>query len=615
MSSIGYKNVASIYILTISQQIKGGEFMFDIRKRVLKGRTTCGYDLYDLNRDSLDYYDTEKVYNFVKRGLIRDVIWKNGSIKGNGIDLRKVPCRQYTLRSHASKCFSSKISSDTSKYFDVRTGSGLAFDEVKGYKRRFAFKEVLTYLQSNTPKVCSIFGLRRTGKTVLMKQAVRYICERGISDKVAYVTINNLGNTRMEHILKLLNTFRKFNYKYIFIDEITNIVDFIDSSSILADSYALDLRLVITGTDSLGLRYASKESLYDRVVTINTTYIPYMEYKYLFNNTTLDDYLRQGGVLTKGVYDSRESINDYINTAIYQNICRSLQRYNHGSYFESLRRLFNRDELYSVLLKVLDTNTCDFTVDTLLNKHAGGDISSAFQLVSSKLKVDLTESRKMIIEEYMYYMGIKSWDNENDLFINNREMHLLEEQLYLMGFLKDVGTRDNKHTIMAHPGLRYFKACELCEILLDNKEFIDESREVHNKLLTTFKQDVLGRLLEDCILVDTLNALDNSKYHVMHISTSFGEVDMIVLDTSTNSCYLFEVKHSNKSVPKQFRWLIDTDLNSYIERNLSCKINERIVLYMGANKVIKSDTNVIRYINASDYLSGITSIFNRLQSN
>ena len=88
----------------------------------------------------------------------------------------------------------------------------------------------------------------------------------------------------MSSLYKDLNRLSEMNYKYAFIDEITFIDDFIDTAAVLPDLFAsMGMKIVISGTDSLGLWLASKNELYDRTFTIHTTWISFAEHARLLH--------------------------------------------------------------------------------------------------------------------------------------------------------------------------------------------------------------------------------------------------------------------------------------------------------------------------------------------
>ena len=58
-------------------------------------------------------------------------------------------------------------------------------------------------------------------------------------------------------------------------------------------------KIVIAGTDSLGIMLAQSDILYDRIQMIHTSYIPFAEFSKLIENDSVDEYIEYGGTLTK----------------------------------------------------------------------------------------------------------------------------------------------------------------------------------------------------------------------------------------------------------------------------------------------------------------------------
>ena len=82
-------------------------------------------------------------------------------------------------------------------------------------------------------------------------------------------------------------------YQYVFIDEVTLLKDFIDSASLFSDIYAMmGMKIVMSGTDSLGFLLSTSDELYDRAYTIHTTFISFREYSRLLGIHDIDEYIR-----------------------------------------------------------------------------------------------------------------------------------------------------------------------------------------------------------------------------------------------------------------------------------------------------------------------------------
>ena len=62
----------------------------------------------------------------------------------------------------------------------------------------------------------------------------------------------------------------------MFIDEITLMDDFINTAAVLSDVFSMmDMKIVVSGTDSLGFAMANRDELYDRSIMIHTSFIPF----------------------------------------------------------------------------------------------------------------------------------------------------------------------------------------------------------------------------------------------------------------------------------------------------------------------------------------------------
>lgn len=199
----------------------------------------------------------------------------------------------------------------------------------RNFKDRYFVKDIIEYLNSDSLKVLGIYGLRRIGKTTAMFKAIEKLLDEG-KNNVAYIVCNS--RLRMKNLIEDIESLVNRGYKYIFIDEITYIRDFITDCSVLANYYTMSgIRLVITGTNSFGLLLASNEELFDRITNLDVTYIPYKEYKYLFGkDTTIKDYINSGGLLTDNMFYNPNTFTNYYNTAIYENLAYSIIYYELG---------------------------------------------------------------------------------------------------------------------------------------------------------------------------------------------------------------------------------------------------------------------------------------------
>ena len=230
--------------------------------------------------------------------------------------------------------------------------------EVSGLKRRYCYKWVEKYLQTSMyGRVCVLYGLRRTGKTTLLFQALQDLSDE---DRSHAIYMKTRTTDSMSDVCDDLNELVKLGYRYAFIDEVTLLPDFIDSASVFSDIYAMQgMKIILSGTDSLGFWFTQTHELYDRAYTIHTTFIPFREYSDLLGINDIDEYIRYGGTLLPGelafddpdatafdaAFRDDETTRRYIDTAICENIQHSLVCCERGNYFRHLRELYEAGEL------------------------------------------------------------------------------------------------------------------------------------------------------------------------------------------------------------------------------------------------------------------------------
>lgn len=181
---------------------------------------------------------------------------------------------------------------------DITIGKELAAvaQKSKALASRDCFEQLEMYLHGRShDRVCLLFGLLQTGKNTMLRQAIGRMTKEDLS-RIAYIKARRTDNMAMMNrdLKKLFNA----GFRYVFIDEVTLMEDFIDSAALFSDVFAtMGMKIVLSGTDSLGFWLAMDEELYDRAKSIHTTFIPYREYSRLLGIDSIDEYIRYGGTL------------------------------------------------------------------------------------------------------------------------------------------------------------------------------------------------------------------------------------------------------------------------------------------------------------------------------
>ena len=150
------------------------------------------------------------------------------------------------------------------KAVGVMTGEGLVrwASAVSGWKSRSILPDLMKFLRWPTEgRVCLVYGLRRTGKTTMLQQAVLEMTAEERS-KAAYFKVRD-GDT-LDDVAHRLDALEAEGIRYVLIDEITLAKDFIDGASLFSDVYAMSgMKIVLSGTDSLGFWMSVNQELFD----------------------------------------------------------------------------------------------------------------------------------------------------------------------------------------------------------------------------------------------------------------------------------------------------------------------------------------------------------------
>lgn len=501
-------------------------------------------------------------------------------------------------------------------------------EPVKDWERRFDCNKLSAYLYGKEyDRVCIIYGLRRTGKSTMIRQAIADMKSEDFK-RAAYIKIRTDDNMSM--LNADLKRLEKNGFKYVFIDEVTLMSDFIDSASILSDIFAAcGMKIVLSGTDSLGFWFALNNELYDRAKpVIATTFIPFREFSHVLHINNIDDYICYGGTLRAGETDfddedvfaedasfrNDETTRRYIDTAICKNIQHSLECYKDGSSFARLYELYEKKELTSAINRIIEDMNHRFVVDVLTREFVSHD----FGLAKANLNRERDPNKrtnildivdiKAITKRLKELLEIKNKDEQS---IGITETHIIEIKQYLkaLDLIVDcpieygIGGERAEHIIFTQPGMRYCQAQALIHSLKKDEFFNVIEESTRQYVIEKILDEVKGRMLEDIVLLETYRALDKRNYLVFKYSFGNGEFDMVVYDKNENSCKLYEIKHSNEIVKEQARHL----LNEEQLKNVSPKygnITERCVLYRGKDAVTEEG---ISYKNVENYLIGLSN--------
>ncbi len=489
-------------------------------------------------------------------------------------------------------------------------------DPIRNLQRRDCFAVLEDYLERGyTGKVFILYGLRRTGKTTLLKQAIASLPLSDFS-RTAFIQVkpgDTLGDINAD-----LKWFLEKGYKNVFLDEVTFATDFIEGAALLSDIYAASgMHIVLSGTDSLGFIFSESEELYDRCIMLHTTFIPYREFEKVLGISGIDEYIRYGGTMSLGgkhyneavTFKTKASTDEYIDSAIAKNIQHSLRYYQDGGHFRHLAELYEKDELTSAINRVVEDINHRFTIEVLTKDFVSNDLG----ISRRNLRKDREHPTDILdrIDKETFTEGLRRMLeilNKNEQSVQITDTHRVEikEYLDLLDLTVDIPTdfipvRNEKlyRTAIAQPGMRYAQAESLVRQLLLDKEFQNISAKDRAFVLERIMNEIKGRMMEDIVILETMMA--NPDKEVFKLQFAVGEFDMVIVDPAAITCEVFEIKHSEEAVPEQYKNLIDMEKCKATEFRFG-EIKRKAVIYRGEDK---SDGS-IEYLNVEEYLRGLT---------
>jgi hypothetical protein len=487
---------------------------------------------------------------------------------------------------------------------------------VRKYKQRKCISILRDYVFGEcNDKVLIVYGLRRTGKTTMIRQILNELPD-GEFNRAAFIQIT-IHNTMadLDHDLRLLEN---KGYKYVFIDEVTLMEDFIEGAAIFADIYASSgMKIILSGTDSLGFAFTEMDQLYDRCIVLHTTFIPYREFEEVLGIEGIDNYIQYGGTMSIGGINYNSDIpfmnagkaEEYIDTSIARNIQHSLKIYQHGGHFRSLLELYEKGELTNVINRVIESFNHRFTRSVIESAFMSHDLAmTAVNLRKDRMQpVDLNEN----IDLDKVTHGIKKMLdilNKEEQSIDIDESHLVQikEYLTILDLISEIDLESlpsvkakNTITVIAQPGLRYAQAGAIITNLLDDIKFRELSLMERRRILDRLLSEIKGRMMEEIILLESKIANPDKK--VFKLQFAIGEFDMVVFDPAKMNCRIYEIKYSRERVPEQYRFLTDAEKCAMTVHDFG-DIVEKIVIYRGDST---SAENGIRYVNAEEYLKSL----------
>ncbi len=240
---------------------------------------------------------------------------------------------------------------------------------------RDLLKELLKYVKYK--QIIAIVGLRRTGKTILMKQIIQKLKTK---NNIGYISFDDIDFQKYEIAEDLINYFLEFSVKtkrrFLFLDEIQKLPNWVDLLKTIYDTEK-NLKIFISGSASLELK-KYKETLAGRILTFYLPIFTFREFvryfglkedisaKNLFREYELKfltkkekykklfvDYLVKGAFPELLEIKDKEFINKYIKESVVEKVVADIAKIskeNEKVIYELFRLLANSNaQLFEII--------------------------------------------------------------------------------------------------------------------------------------------------------------------------------------------------------------------------------------------------------------------------
>ena len=499
--------------------------------------------------------------------------------------------------------------SDGSAIEQLEFGEFVFGDELGGVcadflamERRDAYFQVEEYVnRTDTVRIIGlVYGMRSTGKTVILKQLSG---RNEFLKESAYLTLA-YDEYSIDDVYSWMKDLRKIGVKYFYIDEITWADGFIDRAMKLADMFASisTVRIVLSGTDSLAFTLAKQSSLHGRYLEFNTTRMSYPEYYRLTKGDILK-YAHAGGVFWKeqNFPPSETELEDYLISSVVRNLRDTIINSSRKVMVGEEIRFLDERELYAI---------CHAICECLSLSNMYGHANEAWneplvKVVEAAMRncgVSIAPALKEEIRKYVPIFKSKSSKYDRE------KVDAVLELMKMIGFVWQVDLWSNVEPrvkpVFLQTGVARAFALFAMQTVLNSGALSEVKKE--RDILNGIAAAADGYMLELACLITFAKRIEARGDSLLHLSTfrifsGEGEIDIVVHDQRDSVLYLYEVKRSVEAKSDYGKNLINTELLEYIKGHYGAETVHRAVLYRGEDNFTKL-RGEIPYYRIEDYL-------------
>jgi len=231
------------------------------------------------------------------------------------------------------------------------------------FEIEFQDRDLYEQIQKFIPlrQIIAFTGLRRVGKTTLMLKIAEDFTKEFDAKRIIYFSFDEFREIELRELIRkyeelLENDFRKGKY-LLLLDEIQKLTDWENKLKGIYDAFGKNVKIIISGSESLFIKKKSKETLAGRIFEFKIETLSFKEFlsfkKFDFKNVNLREkelkFLFNKFTLTQGFpelveIEEKEIIRKYIRENVIERVLyRDIQKVfkiKDASKVESLFNLF-----------------------------------------------------------------------------------------------------------------------------------------------------------------------------------------------------------------------------------------------------------------------------------
>ncbi|MFH0972272.1 MAG: ATP-binding protein [Candidatus Micrarchaeota archaeon] len=142
------------------------------------------------------------------------------------------------------------------------------------YKERRIYREIKDRLLDK--QVISLCGLRRVGKTMILRKIISELISGHGADSVLYFSFDDFSQLELYEIIDEFESIHGHPPRFLVFDEVQKLANWAEKVKILYD--AGKYKIFVSGSDSLFLRKGSRESLAGRILEYEVARLSFSEY-------------------------------------------------------------------------------------------------------------------------------------------------------------------------------------------------------------------------------------------------------------------------------------------------------------------------------------------------